>query len=357
MSAGALLARAGARTTVAVGQMTSINDAVANYRVIEGLAARAVRAHASMLFLPECFHFFGAAPGEGAAAAEPLDGPAIARYCELAKANGLWLSLGGFQERRSDAGKASNTHVVITSEGVVAAVYRKVHLFDLELPDVVLKESAYTEPGRELVAVDTPVGRLGLTTCYDVRFPAAFAALVAAGCTAFAVPSAFTVPTGMAHWEVLLRARAIETQAYVFAAAQVGRHNDKRTTYGHAMVVDPWGCVVAQCSGDGASGPALAIAEIDLALPGDVRRRMPVAAHMRPDVYAAAPTVVCAPAPAAGGASAGAVAGGDGVDSTAAAAVAPGDAGTVVTAPVVTTVSSGVGGVASGVIAAAGGPS
>jgi predicted amidohydrolase len=265
-----------------------------------------------MLFLPECFHYLADERFPCAALPEPLSGPSLARYRELAAAHKLWLSLGGFQEAATpppapcpSVGASSggggavtatararghNTHVVVRSDGTLAAAYRKAHLFDLDLPGLVLRESERTAAGSRLVVADTPAGRLALSVCYDLRFPQLYAALAGAGAAqVLAVPAAFTAPTGAAHWELLLRARAVETQCYVVAAAQVGTHNPKRTSWGHAMVVDPWGAVVAQVSGGAA--PALAIAEIDLDYVAEVRRRMPVAAHARAALYTS-PVVV-----------------------------------------------------------------
>lgn len=246
-----------------------------------------------MLFLPECFSFIGNRWQETVAAGEPLDGPCISQVAALARDHKMWLSLGGFNEKpaaggEEDGGKVYNTHLIIDDAGVTRATYRKIHLFDVEVPNgPVLLESRYTVPGSELVTADCPAGRLGLTTCYDLRFPELYARLVERGaqvrkrlwmdgwCGAYTfthkhtyahnamqillVPSAFTVPTGKAHWEVLLRARAIESQCYVIAAAQAGRHNEKRESYGHSLVVDPWGKVLADA---GNASPSLITAEI-----------------------------------------------------------------------------------------------
>ena len=179
--------------------------------------------------------------------------------------------------------KTSNTHLVISSSGDIVATYNKTHLFDVNIPGAVsLCESAYVRPGTSLEApVSTPLGSLGLGVCYDLRFAEQSQALAAAGAQILTFPSAFTVNTGMAHWEPLLRARAIETQCYVVAAAQTGRHNDKRSSYGHSMIVDPWGVVTAQCG----EGVGVATANIDLSYLARVRSNMPVQAHRRPDLY------------------------------------------------------------------------
>lgn len=278
------------RVTVAVAHMCSKSSIAENQRVVRDLAAAAVAKGAVVLFLPECFNFFGDERVSGAQVLQPLGGPAIAAYRDIARAHGLWLSLGGFQEASPLAGKGHNAHVVIDGGGRLAAVYRKAHLFDVELPGGLrLKESDSTAAGDALAVVDTPAGRLGLSVCYDVRFPELYRALAGAGAQVLAVPAAFTVPTGAAHWELLLRARAVENQCYVVAAAQVGPHNGTRTSYGHALVVDPWGTVVAQAGGPesaGTTAPCIVTADVDLDFLDDVRARMPVSAHARPALYA-----------------------------------------------------------------------
>lgn len=258
---------------------------MANLAVVADLVRRAKDAGAVLACFPENFNFMGSGPAASLAQAEALDaeGGWVARYGAVARRHAMWLSLGGFQEAAPPAADGSprlyNTHVVISSEGRVVQAYRKLHLFDVELPSVVLKESSFTSPGDAVALADSPVGRLGLSTCYDLRFPELYTTLRAQGARVLLVPSAFTVKTGSAHWEVLLRARAIETQCYVVAAAQTGQHNEKRSTYGHAMIIDPWGTVVAQCS-DGV-GPTFAVADVDADLIDTLRSNMPVAAHRR----------------------------------------------------------------------------
>ncbi|KAF1410948.1 Deaminated glutathione amidase, partial [Spheniscus mendiculus] len=199
---------------------------------------------------------------------------------------GVWLSLGGFHERGRDwptTQRIYNCHALLDPAGHLVAAYRKTHLCDVELEGrVTMKESSFTNPGTEIVPpVSTPAGKLGLSICYDLRFPEISLALRRAGAEILTYPSAFTVPTGSAHWEVLLRARAIESQCYVVAAAQTGKNHERRTSYGHALVVDPWGAVVAQCR----EGPGLCYAEIDLDYLHRIRREIPVHGHRRPDLY------------------------------------------------------------------------
>ncbi|OAE27480.1 hypothetical protein AXG93_3911s1630 [Marchantia polymorpha subsp. ruderalis] len=189
---------------------------------------------------------------------------------------GLWLSLGGFQEKGPDAGHLYNTHVVLDDAGGVRGVYRKIHLFDVDVPGgPVLKESRSTAPGSDIIAVDSPIGKLGLTVCYDLRFPELYQQLrFQENAQILLVPSAFTKKTGEAHWEILLRARAVETQCYVIAAAQAGKHNEKRESYGDALIIDPWGTVIARCADKEATG--IAVAELDHQFLESVRQRMPI---------------------------------------------------------------------------------
>ena len=265
---------------LAVGQMTSTADVEANFNTCNDLARQAKARGAVMLCLPENFAFMGAADGESRKVMEPLDGALFRRYRSIAQEHALWLCFGGFQEKADEAHN-HNAHVVVDDQGVIRSVYRKLHLFDVQLGAHTYKESACVAPGKEIVVADAPVGKLGLSICYDLRFPELYLALAKRGAQVLLVPAAFTLTTGKEHWEALLRARAIETQCYVAAAAQTGHHNEKRDTFGHAMIVDPWGTVVAQCR----DGTGIAVAEVDLAFIESVRARIPVWQHRRPDVY------------------------------------------------------------------------
>ncbi|TMS02410.1 Deaminated glutathione amidase [Larimichthys crocea] len=227
---------------------------------------------------------FGSSREETLSLSESLTGDTISQYTQLARKLEVWLSLGGFHERghnwESDR-RIYNSHIIINDKGDIVSVYRKSHLFDVELPEkgVSLKESAFTIPGPCLVSpVQTPIGKLGLGICYDLRFPELSLALQRHGAEILTYPSAFTVATGAAHWEVLLRARAIETQCFVLAAAQVGQHHEKRSSYGHALAVDPWGEVMGDC---GAERPGMVLVEIDLEKVSSTRRNMPVQQHRR----------------------------------------------------------------------------
>ena len=214
----------------------------------------------------------------GKARSEDEDEVLAAVRAAAAKA-GVWVHLGSLA-LKADGGKLANRGFVIDGSGEIRARYDKIHLFDVDLPTgESWRESAMYEAGSGAVIVpDTPVGRLGLTICYDLRFPELFQRLSDGGTDLISVPAAFTVPTGKAHWQVLLRARAIEAELFVVAAAQAGRHEDGRETYGHSLVADPWGEVLLEMGDQ----PGLGFAEIDLARIADVRSRIPVHQHRRP---------------------------------------------------------------------------
>ncbi len=269
------------RYLAAVVQLNSSSDAAANWRQAEQLCRRAAAAGAALVATPENTNFLG--PHEQKVRlAESLDGATCSRFAELAAELGVHLLLSSFNERSAEAGRCHNTSVLFGPEGERLSVYRKIHLFDVDLSDAVrFTESATVAPGAETVTVATPLGRLGLSICYDLRFGELYRRLVADGAELLTVPSAFTLTTGRDHWQPLLRARAIECQAWVLAPAQWGRHDDEglRESYGHAMIVDPWGQVVAMAP----DGPGLALAEIDLDAVTRVRAALPVAAHRRLD--------------------------------------------------------------------------
>jgi predicted amidohydrolase len=265
------------KTKVAVVQMTSGPDVEKNLGAVERLVTDAARDGAKVIVVPECFAYLGPEKGK-LAIAEPLPdgGPILARMRALAQSTGAELVLGGFYERGASPEKSKNACVHLDAMGAVRAVYRKIHLFDVDLPDgTKLEESATVEPGSEIVATDTAFGKLGLSVCYDVRFPELYRALVDRGAIAMAIPAAFTLTTGKDHWHVLLRARAIESQSYVLAAAQTGHHHGERRSYGHALVVDPWGVVLAECG----EGEGFAAAWIDSDVITRVRASLPSLKH------------------------------------------------------------------------------
>lgn len=262
----------------AVVQLTSTSDEEANWESAEALVERAARAGASLVATPENTNYLGP-HDEKVRRAEPLGGPTCQRFAGLARRLGIHLLLGSFNER-GDERRCANTSVLFGPDGSVLATYRKVHLFDVDVPGgVTFMESATVVPGDAPVMVETPLAKLGLSICYDVRFPELYRRLVDLGAEVLTVPAAFTLATGKDHWEPLLRARAIENQCYVLAPAQHGKHDDGglRESWGHAMIVDPWGHVVAMAS----DGPGIALAEIDLARVARVRRAIPVSRHRR----------------------------------------------------------------------------
>ena len=265
------------RVTAAVVQMTSTTDVEHNLATAEELVTRAAGQGARLVTLPENFAFLRS-EGQPVPDAQPLDGPWVQRMAELARRHAITLLLGSLPERVEGDSRVRNTSVLLGPDGATLAAYRKVHLFDIDLPGMEhLKESRSVAPGSEVVVADTPAGRLGLSICYDLRFPELYRALAQRGARVLCVPSAFTERTGKAHWEVLLRARAIENLAYVLAPAQVGHHGGGRASHGQAMIVDPWGTVLAQVP----DGEGVALAELDFARLERLRRELPALSHAR----------------------------------------------------------------------------
>jgi len=332
----------------AIAQLRSTSSKRANLLSVARCTGWAKREGASMLFLPECLGFMGDSARHTLASADPpidtllrrdvpteadsevrkmladaiegcsreggnCDGPAggaagshrqadqpvesIIRELQFVASRAkLWISGGGVHTRTTDSEKIHNTHVIIDSDGRIRAHYHKIHLFDVSIPGkVALRESNTTDPGGELVVVDSPLGRLGLGICYDMRFPEMYVELVRRGAEVLLAPSAFTVPTGRAHWHALLRARAIEGQCYMIAAAQVGRHNERRRSYGHSVAYDPWGELLADAGGYDSPGveaceeegeedspikaPSVIVVDIVPGRVAEVRERMPIQDH------------------------------------------------------------------------------
>jgi len=263
----------------AVCQMRSTSDQEANLAQAEELIRNAAARGARLVGTPENTNFLGP-HADKVRRAEPLDGPTCGRFSALSKELGIHLLLGSFNERSADDARCFNTSVLFGPEGSRLAVYRKIHLFDVDVPGgVSFRESETIVPGDEVVVVPTILATIGLSICYDLRFGGLYRSLVAKGADLIAIPSAFTAATGKAHWEVLLRARAIETQCHVFAPAQWGRHDDGglKESHGQAMIVDPWGQILAQVP----DGVGIAVAEIDLERVARVRAAIPVQAHAR----------------------------------------------------------------------------
>ena len=265
-------------TRIALLQMSAGIDPAANAATLVDAAARAAGEGAAMLFTPEMSGLLDrnrkrAAPHIVAEA----DSPVLGEVCEAAARHGLWVALGSLAVDAGD-GNYANRSLLVAPDGAIAARYDKIHMFDVDLASgESWRESNAYRAGGEVVTAETPLGRLGLTVCYDIRFPALFEELGRARCDAIAIPAAFTVPTGAAHWHLLQRARAVEASAWVIAAAQTGHHEDGRETYGHSLVVDPWGVVVLDMGTD----PGLGFATIDPARTAEVRAQLPSLANRR----------------------------------------------------------------------------
>jgi len=267
-------------TRIALFQSTTGIDPAANARALTDAVGKAAAGGAEMLFTPE---MSGLLDRDSDRAAKNLRSPdqdgVLAAAREATARNGIWLHIGSLAVLVGD-GKVANRSFIIDREGEIRGTYDKLHLFDVDLPTgESWRESNTYSAGSGVVLVNgTPVGKLGLTICYDLRFPGLFAKLAESDADVIAVPAAFTVPTGRAHWHVLLRARAIEAGLFVVAAAQVGRHDDGRETFGHSLVIDPWGEVLL----DMGDKPGVGFADIDLKRISDVRSRIPALHHRRP---------------------------------------------------------------------------
>jgi deaminated glutathione amidase len=263
---------------VAAVQMTSGPQVAANLEAAGALLAEAAAAGARVAVLPENFSFMGTHDVDKRAVAEPYgEGPVQAFLAQQARTLGLWIVGGTTPIMTTPGGRVSAACLVYDQRGERVARYDKIHLFDVTVPgrDERYRESANIEPGSQRTLVPTPAGLLGLSVCYDMRFPELYRPMSAAGAQWFTMPAAFTVPTGRAHWDVLLRARAVENLCFVVAPAQWGRHANGRDTYGHSLIVDPWGTVLAQLE----SGTGIVVAALDLATQEQTRREFPALTH------------------------------------------------------------------------------
>jgi predicted amidohydrolase len=266
----------------AVVQLSSQDDVAANLARVTHWVTEAAKAGAKLVALPENFAFMGEEEHKRAAAedVEAASGPILTALARTAEANGVFVVAGGMPEKSSDPERPYNTSLLVGPTGCVLAKYRKIHLFDVDLPDgTKLEESRATGRGGVELQSLASIGdvRLGMTICYDLRFPELYRALTAAGARIVTVPAAFTVTTGKDHWHVLLRARAIEDQLFVLAPAQSGKHPKGRQTYGKSLIVDPWGDVLAQCG----EGEGFALARLDFEAQDRVRASLPCLAHRR----------------------------------------------------------------------------
>ena len=273
---------------IAVVQMTSTTDVNENFETISNLMEKICKYPVKMVFFPEGFAFIGDGKIKSKDIADksidsPI-GPLLSSYLSLAKKYNKWISYGGFPIFNEKEDKVTNTHIIVNNNGEIVEHYDKIHLFDVDIPNgMTIKESSWTIPGDKVKICKSPIGCLGLTICYDVRFPGLYSKLRRNGANILLVPSAFSIETGYAHWDVLLRARAIENQCYIIAAAQIGKHNDKRKTYGYAVIIDPWGCIIAKSSPK--SSPTFIIAEVYIDIIKKVRQSMPISLHEKPNLY------------------------------------------------------------------------
>ncbi len=259
--------------------MQSTDDLAANLEAAWAGIRAGAEGGAELVALPENFAYLRR-EGLPIPCAQGLDGPIVTRLREQAREHGVFVLGGTFPERVPETDRVHNTSVLIAPDGELVAFYRKIHLFDVDLRAAgggCFTESETIAPGKDVVVASTPFGAIGMSVCYDLRFPELYRAHVAQGARLLAVPSAFAVETGRDHWEVLLRARAIENQAFVIAPAQWGRHSADRSSYGRSMIVDPWGVVLARAP----DRPGVILAECDLEALEAVRSSLPALAHRR----------------------------------------------------------------------------
>ena len=263
----------------AVVQLSSQDSVAENLERAAGIVHDAASRGASLVVLPENFAFFGSEADKRGVAEALHDRSAKIQSAlgAIARREGVTLIGGGFPERSADPERPHNTSLVISPSGEIVASYRKIHLFDVELGNESYRESQSTSAGQDVVTIPIDGFVVGLSICYDLRFPELYRRLVERGAEILTVPAAFTLNTGKEHWHVLLRARAIESQCYVLAAAQWGNHPGARATYGHALICDPWGTVIAEAS----DGVGFASARIERKFLTDVRARVPSLRHRR----------------------------------------------------------------------------
>jgi deaminated glutathione amidase len=265
---------------VAAVQLNSTGDKGRNLEVAERLVREAAADGSGLICLPERWNLLAdtALLFDGA---EPLDGPSLSAARDWARELGVHLLAGSVAERVEGHDRLANTSVLIGPDGEDVASYRKIHMFDVEVEGTVYRESDHDEPGDEIVVAPLGEIELGMSVCYDLRFPELYRILAVRGARVIAIPSAFTVPTGRAHWEVLLRARAIENQAFVIAPGQVGKAPPKFDSWGHSAIVDAWGAVLAMASG----GECFVAADLDLEEQERLREKLPSLANRRPGAY------------------------------------------------------------------------
>jgi predicted amidohydrolase len=261
---------------VAVCQLNARDDRRTNLATARELLDRAAAAGADLAVLPEYVDYLG--PATGSPEPEPVDGPVATFFADAARELRMWVHAGSFHELGPDPARTFNTSLVFDRAGTLAAVYRKIHLYDVEIPGrVSYQESRTVAPGAETVVTEVDGVPVGLSICYDLRFPELYRRLAVAGASVLVVPAAFMLHTGRDHWEILLRARAIENQCYVVAAAQIGDHDPGRTCFGRSMVVDPWGTILAQAP----DTVGVTVADLDPARLDRIRLELPSLANRR----------------------------------------------------------------------------
>jgi deaminated glutathione amidase len=261
-------------------QLNSNQEKERNLSIAEPLVREAAADGANLVVLPEKFNVLGS-PDDLRAGAEPVPGPTTEWAGEVCRELGVWLVAGSIVERMEGDDKLRNTSALIGPDGGIHAVYRKIHLFDVEVGGMVYRESDAEAPGDEVVVADVDGVELGMAVCYDLRFPELFRIMAVRGARVVSLPAAFTVPTGRAHWEILVRARAIENQIFVIAAGQIGSHPPDHESYGHSMIIDPWGEVLAEAPDE----VGFITADLDFDAQRTVREKLPSLAHRQPHVY------------------------------------------------------------------------
>jgi predicted amidohydrolase len=261
-------------------QLNSNQENERNLSIAGPLVREAAADGADLIVLPEKFNVLGS-PDDLRAGAEPVPGPTTEWAGALCRELGVWMVAGSIVERVEGEDKLRNTSVLVGPDGAIHATYRKIHLFDVEVGGMTYRESDAEAPGEEVVVADVDGVELGMAVCYDLRFPELFRIMAVRGARVVSLPAAFTVPTGRAHWEVLVRARAIENQVFMIAAGQIGNHPPDHESYGHSMIVDPWGVVLAQAPDE----VCFVAADLDLHAQHEVREKLPSLAHRQPHAY------------------------------------------------------------------------
>lgn len=271
-----------AHITVAVGQLCSGSNKQANYEKAEAMIENAAKRGAQLIVFPENMNYLGPYSPDNRESVP--DGEGCRRMAAAAKAHNIWVNLGSMKEISPDPVKSYNTSVLFDPRGQIAAIYRKLHLCDMMgRPGVWTKESDRNLPGSEIVVANTDLGKIGMSICYDIRFPELHRLLALQGVQIICQPACFQNVTGPAHWEVLLRAAAIHNSCYILAAGQCGKREDGKTNWGHSMIIDPWGTVIAEA---GQEKEALLVADIDLSYADELSARLGSLHNRREDIYA-----------------------------------------------------------------------